>query len=124
MRYLLKKSFRNSLSLYKQDNINTKFMNVKKYLRITWLFAILTMVTFPFIFVLAESLSLAEAIILGFAGMFVVILGILSVAFIISVRNGLSQKQKKPFLMLAVLSGLLLLFALLFSPPNIYQVYM
>jgi len=89
-------------------------VNVKKLLRITWLFAILTMVTLPFVVVLTESISpenFVHVMLLGFYGMVVGIFGILSVGFLNGIRSKLSPEQKKPFLILLVVSGLLLLIA-------------
>ena len=90
-------------------------VNVKKLFRLTWLFAILTMVSLPSVVFLTEFISpdnIIHTMLLGFFGMFAFIFGILSIGFLNGIRNRLSKKQKKPFLFLLVISGLLLLFFL------------
>ena len=90
-----------------------KEINVKKLLRVAWIFAILTMCTLPFIRLLAENLSEDDVIqnmLVGSYGFLVILLGLASIGFLNGISGRLTPKQKKPFLILTITSGLLFLF--------------
>ncbi len=85
-------------------------VNVKKLLRLSWLFGILTVALFPFVIVLAQFMSIENYVhlmLFGLFGLFVLVLGIISIGFLIGVRSQLSGKERKPYIILTVISGLL-----------------
>lgn len=98
-------------------------MNVKRHIRLTWLFAILTMVLFTSMFLFIETISPDDLIATMLFGLYIIgifAVGIASLVFLITIRSRLRSKQKNKFLFLLAVSGLLLLILEYLVPLNDY----